>query len=209
MKKVLFFTSLLANMVFFLLACQKEQVTKPTQKLLTETYRTAHRSSDAANSSCTGASPSMPYSLVRDMLSNYRSKQQRSIESNLNIKDANSCWFDLATIKNFICHLEEKVSLDKNPTIANLGLRFYYGAHGNNPTAYDLPANYARLHNLVIIPTYRNVDGSNIDFDPDKIDMATSKPLPLNLNRTDSTGGVPPGNSDIFALDHGQLGPPY
>jgi hypothetical protein len=216
MKKVLLSASLAINIVFLLFACTKENVTE-----LQENSSSARNSSQVmlrnatANRSataCTGPYGGMPYSLVREMITNYRSKQQRAIETSLGFKDANTCWFELDKIKEFICHLETLVEENNCANIGPLGLRFYYGAHGNNPAAYGMPGNYARLHNLVIIPTYENTEGINMDFDPAKIDPATCTPMRLNKIGDGETmnnllfANSPAGN--IFAMNHGQLGPP-
>jgi hypothetical protein len=212
MKKLLLSASLFANVVFLLLACQKEKVSENTPTLLAETRQAPSEDGTviaAGSSGCPGAAPTMPYGLVRDMILNYQTKQQRAIENTLGIRDASACWFDLIAMKNYICHLEEKVANSGCNNIANMGLRFYYGAHTNNPTSYGLPANYARLHNLVIIPTYRNNAGANIDFDPDKVNRASCLPATLNLPKNGVVTSVPWGDSTgTFALDHGQLGPP-
>jgi hypothetical protein len=208
MKKLLISASLFANVVFLLLACQKENVTEASKKAVAANYETDVPAGPnaAASSSCSGATPSMPYNLVHRMIQNYRNNQQRAIENNLNIRDANACWFDLAILKNFICHLEEKVAESGCDNLQTLGLRFYYGAHTTTPTTYGSPANYARLHNLVIIPTYRNTNGDDVDFDPARVDKTSCKPIGMDLLRGDTSSSTT--NIVIFAQDHGPLGPP-
>lgn len=200
--------SLFANVVFLLLACQKENVSEVSNKAIAANYETEAPTGPRATStsSCPGAYPSMPYNLVHRMIQNYRNNQQRAIEGNMNIRDANACWFDLMTLKNYICHLEESIAASGCDNLAGIGLRFYYGAHTTTPTTYGSPANYARMHNLVIIPTYRHTDGSNIDFDPARIDRASCKPMGMNLLRGDTSSATT--NLILFAQDHGQLGPP-
>ena len=208
MKKLLISASLFANVVFLLLACQKENVTKASKNAVAANYEAEAPAGNYASSSssCPRAYPSMPYNLVHRMIQNYRNNQQRAIEANLNIRDANACWFDLETLKNYICHLEESIAQSGCGNLGDIGLRFYYGAHTTTPSAYGSPNNYARLHNLVIIPTYRHADGSNVDFDPARIDRASCKPTSMNLLRGDTSASTT--NIVLFAQDHGQLGPP-
>ncbi len=208
MKKLLISASLFVNVVFLLLACQKENVTEASKNPVAANYEAEASTgpSASASSSCSGATPSMPYNLVHRMIQNYRNNQQRAIENNLNIRDANACWFDLVTLKNYICHLEESIAQSGCNNLGDIGLRFYYGAHTTTPSAYGSPDNYARLHNLVIIPTYRHTDGTNVDFDPAKIDRASCKPMSMNLLRGDTSTSTT--NIVLFAQNHGQLGPP-
>jgi hypothetical protein len=208
MKKLLLSASLFANIVFLLLACQKENVTKASKNVTASTYETEATTgaTGSTSSNCDGAYPSMPYNLVHRMIQNYRNNQQRAIEGNMNIKDANACWFDLPTLKKYICHLESMVAETGCANLDDMGLRFYYGAHTTTPTAYGSPANYARLHNLVIIPTYRNVEGANVDFDPARIDRTSCRPVGMSLLRGDTSSATT--NLILFAQDHGQLGPP-
>jgi hypothetical protein len=220
MKKLLLSASLAINIVFLLLACTKENVAELKEGSFASgnknpaSLRNASARSNPAT--CTGPFQGMPYSLVHEMINNYRNKQQLAIEAGLGINDANMCWFDLARMKEFICHLESLVEQSGCANISGLGLRFYYGAHGNNPAAYGLPDNYAGLHNLVIIPTYRSTTGMNVDFDPSKIDPSTCAPSPLRqLGGSEKLNNIIVANNanssaagDIFAMNHGQLGPP-
>ncbi len=216
MKKFLFSASLAVNIVFLLFACTKENVDE-----LTGSSSSARNSKQAmvpdgavmnTGAGCDGNFAGMPYSLVSEMINNYRTKQQVAVEQVLGFSDANTCWFELAKIKDFICHLETLVAQSNCTSIGNLGLRFYYGAHGNNPAAYGMPGSYAGLHNLIIIPTYQNNQGVNVDFDPSKIDAATCTPMRLNkIGAGETMNNLLFSNtptSNVFAMNHGQLGPP-
>jgi hypothetical protein len=216
MKKLLVSASLAINIVFLLFACTKENVAELKENAATGSNSISTNLRNSAENTglagCSGPYTGMPYALVRSMINNYRTNQQQAIENTMGIKDANTCWFELEKIKDFICHLETLVAQNDCANIGPLGLRFYYGAHSSNPSAYGMPANYALLHNLVIIPTYRNAQGVNVDFDPSKIDPATCTPLRLNqLDGKEKMENLvfsdsPAGN--IFAMNHGQLGPP-
>jgi hypothetical protein len=212
MKKLLLCTSLVANLVFLLMACQKESVAEKGKGRAQTSLQPDRDGTVIAtgSSSCQGDAPSMPYNLVRDLILNYQTRQQRAIEQSLGFNDASACWFDLAAMKNYICQLEEKVEQGACGNLGALGLRFYYAAHTPNPAAYGSPDEYANLHNLIIIPTYRNSAGMDVSFDPDLIDITTCLPVGLNLPKNGTGGGQPPAgsNGNIFSLNHGQLGPP-
>jgi hypothetical protein len=216
MKKLLLSTSLFVNIIFLLLACKKEDAVemKESPYAAARNARTHTAALGDARSSyaCTGAYAGMSYALVRNMINNYRTNQLQAIQNSLGFRDANTCWFELEKVKDFICHLETLVAASECDNIGQLGLRFYYAAHDNNPAAYGMPGNYARLHNLVIIPTYQNEDGINVDFDPAKIDPSTCTPLRLNqLGGKEKMENLMFSNSasgNIFAMNHGQLGPP-
>jgi hypothetical protein len=209
MKKLLLSASLFANIVFLLLACQKENVTVANENTSASIYEAdaIARFNTATIINCSGAAPSMPYSLVYEMVQNYRNNQQAAIAEVLSITDANACWFELDAIKNFICHLEQQVQRSGCSSLGTLGLRFYYSAHTPDPASYGMPSNYAKLHNLIIVPTYQSVNGLNVDFDPRTLGQGVCIPKPLGL-MTDSIGAGGPLPTDIFALNHGQLGPP-
>jgi hypothetical protein len=217
MKKLLLSTSLLVNIVFLLLACTKEDTLElkgnPPATASNGRASLQNPAADDGTTGCSGPYAGMPYALVWQMINNYKTNQQQAIENSLGFNDANSCWFELEKIKEFICHLETAVLQSNCDNIRSLGLRFYYGAHTSNPAAYGMPGNYAGLHNLVIIPTYRNTAGANVDFDPSRIDLTTCTPLPFSQ----LDGGAKLRNlmiantsasANIFAMNHGQLGPP-
>jgi hypothetical protein len=218
MKKILLFASLFANFVFLLLACQKDSATVSNRgnvtieaagsSSATSVVTTAAVVPTPVIGTCTGPVPIMPYDLVRNMIQNYCNNQQQAIANALQMEDANASWFELLVIKNFICHLEDLVAQSGCTNINNLGLRFYYAAHTTNPASYGLPTDYARLHNLIIVPTYQAADGTHVDFDPRTIGQGACGPPLLDLK---SGGGTPPVGTtitDIFALNHAQLGPP-
>ena len=213
MKKLLISASIFLNVAFFIIACTKKDMQVPV-------------ASNHAATTNVYENPAADYSdhfhgltlgQVTQMLGNYESHQSAVINATMGITDARSCWFSLNALKNFIGHLE--VEVQKNSAIGadGLGVRFYYGAHSNPATLAGIPANYAGLHNLVMIPTYKDVTGINADFDPYRIDQQTGIPLPLNFlnrvqntTRTFSTNGATSDSSsyEIFSMDHGSLYPP-
>lgn len=87
--------------------------------------------------------------------------------------DAQSIWFDIETLKNFIADIENQTQSNAENSVNNLGIRFYYAAYPEQSkwgkVGYeglsDVTQSYAKRHTLVMIPTI-NVDGIDKDFNP-------------------------------------------
>jgi hypothetical protein len=219
MKKFILPLSIFVNLTFVIIACSKMDATAPANGPSAQAGTPGNESGRVSSftgsaTECTGAYQGLSYNQVIGMINNYRLNQAEAIRSRMGIEDARSCWFSLAEVKNFVCHLEAAVASNNcvNPT--NLGIRFYYGAHGNPPTMAGIPANYAKLHNLILIPTYRDGKGTNVDFDPYYINGETCTPLPLGLMDPNTRMnailfGSNEADGNSFSMDHGQLFPPY
>jgi len=129
----------------------------------------------------------LPVPLVHDMINGYRNNQLLKIENGItkngvNLVDAQSIWFDLETLKEFVYHIEnETIKNDKTKSDKDLGIRIYYATYpekdnfGWAKKEYDNILNnfgnnsetskYDKLHTLVMIPT-RKEGKLNIDFNP-------------------------------------------
>lgn len=220
MKKLILPLSIFVNLAFLIIACSKMDATAPANGPSVQTDQNGNPLSGRGSSSvasvvCTGIYQSgMTYNQVVGMINNYRLNQAVAIRNGMGIEDARSCWFSLEEIKSFVCHLEAAVASNNCVTPTNLGIRFYYGAHGNPPTMTGIPSNYSRLHNLIMIPTYRDTKGTNVDFDPYYINGENCTPLPLGLMDPNTRmNTILFGSNDAdgtsFSMDHGQLFPPY
>jgi hypothetical protein len=218
MKKELFFNLLTLGLALLFYSCERENnvFSKSNETISQKSGAAISQNSIAGRSSgspfCSGPYDGMPLTLVRDMVANYKQNQLQAIKNCNGIKDARACWFDLERLKDYICRLETEVAQRGCINPENLGLRFYYGAHSKTQPLEGVPSSYKGLHTLIIIPTYANEAGNNVDFDPTKFDSETCKPVSLSkLKGTEKiknvlTMDLLPGN--IFAIDHGQLGPP-
>lgn len=151
------------------------------------------------------AAKKMNIDLVEEMVTNYKSKQYLSIVTNtINPMtfDAQSVWFDLQALKDFITTIEDEAAKHPEYNLKNFGARFYYTAYPKNE-AWDEPGyediatvdkKYEKLHTLVAIPT-AEMDGVNCDFDP--------------FDEKTYTGQKPTGAATvIMAENHGSLTPP-
>ena len=156
------------------------------------------------------AAKTMNLNLVQEMVTNYKSKQYLSIVTNtINPMpiDAQSVWFELNALKEFITAIEEEAARHPEFGLENFGVRFYYSAYPKNDlwgdSGYedlaDLLNNsstsqYEKLHTLIAVPTAK-MKGVDSDFNP--YDTATY------------TGKKPVGAGlAIMAENHGSLVPP-
>lgn len=114
---------------------------------------------------------------VYHMARNYKQKQHTAIKNaNENMNDARSVWFDLETLKRFIDEVERQTCNNcTGTTTTQLGIRMYYGTYPDSSEWNDeywsqnlqgLPESYAGRHTIMMVPTYRNTEGVNVDFDP-------------------------------------------
>ena len=142
--------------------------------------------------------------LVQEMVTNYKTKQYLSIVTNkINPMpfDAQSVWFSLDALKDFITTIETEVAKHPECPLSNFGLRFYYTAYPENDLwsnkgfedIVGLNPQYEKLHTLIAIPT-ASINGVNSDFDP--FDVKTYN------------GTKPDAGCAIMAENHGELIPP-
>lgn len=165
--------------------------------------------------------------LIHTMTRGYRSNHLKYIETETGTiapKDAYSIWFDLPTLKKYLYHIEKKSKMSDT----ELGVRFYYAAYPANEdemgTFKDLKdttgkvafPEYSGLHTLVLIPTFTDGDGNNVDFNPlddttfkegfsknSKYAFGSTSPLP---DDTAALSATP--SRDMGARNHGTLSPP-
>lgn len=172
----------------------------------------------------------LPATLVKDMVTNYRTNQLNSITSSSSTpmtQDAHSIWFNLDTLKKFIYHIEKNVQNNNAASSAKLGLRVYYAAYpagtmfgGPGYEALStLDHQYGKMHTLVMLPTIL-YGGHYQDFNPKDLNTYkgfNSLPSWNNGGMEDVTAMVLTGqlsrsaggdNGDVGAQNHGQLIPP-
>ncbi len=126
--------------------------------------------------------------------------------------DAWSAFFSINDLKTFIDQVESNTYVKCNDVSGELGIRFYYAEY----PAYDsplwgtpgLPASlqqYAGMHTLLLVPTYRDdSSGNNVDFDPTCATPA-GIPIPLPVVFSNLPG---PNGSNVMMMDHAGLIPP-
>ncbi|RLJ23052.1 hypothetical protein CLU97_4630 [Chryseobacterium sp. 7] len=142
----------------------------------------------------------MSNTLIQALIDNYRQNHLTAINTALGIQDAQSIWFDLPKLKNFIAKIEEEAAKVNPDTPAeDLGIRFYYATYPKQENwsimdSHPVPVEYAGRHTLVIIPTLKKAieTGELVDFDFNPF-QANGEKSNLALNARNFT---PSGNVD-------------
>lgn len=117
--------------------------------------------------------------------SNYKTMNQPLLAlQHGTVQDANSIWFSLETLKNFIWNIEDAACQNGcNTNSLNLGIRIYYARYPDDdsmnsiPDLQPLPHNtqtnavpdsYAGHHTIFMVPTFQDATDLRIqwDFDP-------------------------------------------
>lgn len=218
MKNILLFLSLSINLIIILIACSKNESSgDPKNGTANENARFSKTSSGITTeigAACAAQKPEMTYGTVSQMITHYKNNQWMLINGGMGISDARAACFDLDSLENYICHLKSMVATSGCPSLTDLGIRFYYAAY-SNPAPAGITPSYARKHTLVMIPTYKNALGNNVDFDPGLIDEGSCLPIPLTRVAASTPAGKNvlvttdlPIGSKIFAMDHPTLAPP-
>ncbi|SHM20523.1 hypothetical protein [Chryseobacterium polytrichastri] len=158
----------------------------------------------------------MSSDFVQKLVDNYRNNQLGVINTKLEMEDAHSICFDLATLKKFISDIENEVQkVDTTITVNNLGVRFYYAAYPELKN-WDIMENtaiektYAGKHTLVMIPTLKrkSEEGELLNYDFNPLD-ATSYNQNNNIGEEEKVMALakkPVG--PVFSQNHGSLAPP-
>ncbi|AFL82015.1 hypothetical protein Aeqsu_2560 [Aequorivita sublithincola DSM 14238] len=120
--------------------------------------------------------------LVHKMSNNYKSNQLSVINNDTSNRftttagkgDTRAIWFDLETLKAFLYHLEiETKKKDASISGTDLGVRIYYASYPDTTSWGLFPdlvglsgSDYEDHHTLVMIPTIRNKNNVDVDFNP-------------------------------------------
>lgn len=164
---------------------------------------------ESTNERYSAVSGIMSNELMKALIDNYRENQMNAINKAMGIEDANSIWFDLPKLKNFINLMEQEASkINPDYTPEDLGIRFYYAAY---PTienwdmmeSHPVPHEYSGRHTLVMIPTLKKEYEGEI-FNCDFHTLQTKKRKSPHLALT-ARGQEPPGE---LGENSGILSPP-
>lgn len=156
-------------------------------------------------------SEGMSNDLIKALIDNYRQNQMNAINETLGITDANSIWFDLPKLKNFINQIEhEATKINPECTLEDLGIRFYYAAYPKIENwdimeSHPVPQEYSERHTLIMIPTLKkeNEDGEIINFDFNSLQNKKLGNLALNAR-----GSKPTQDNESLGENQGTLSPP-
>ncbi|WP_160139154.1 hypothetical protein [Chryseobacterium sp. c4a] len=167
---------------------------------------------ESTNERYSSESGIMSNELMKVLIDNYRQNQMNAINKTMGIEDANSIWFDLPKLKNFIALMENEAhKIDPECTPEDLGIRFYYAAYPKMENwgimeSHPVSPEYSGRHTLVMIPTLKKeLEGEvfNCDFHTLQIKKRKSPNLALTARGQEPPGELgensgilsPPGNS--------------
>ncbi len=112
--------------------------------------------------------------LAKSMAGSYQSINRPLLTQVNGYNDANSIWFSVETLKNFLWQIEAAICANRCSGSVNAGVRIYYArypdaaqmAGENNLSA--LPPSYANCHTLFMVPTFQDQTLPQVqhDFDP-------------------------------------------
>ncbi len=175
MKNVLFVTNAIFLGVILFMSCNKADLaTAPVAA------QPCNPCTDHTTTPFAGITPSF----AKKIFTNYKTLNQPLLQISEGNPDANSIWFSLESLKNFIWKIEKETCKHPCPNPLQLGIRIYYGRYPvnmNNPDVTGLPDTYAQHHTLFMVPTYQDLGNSNVhwDFDPWHWGTDNCKPAPL------------------------------
>ena len=161
---------------------------------------------------------------------NYKTIDQQLLNTTLPGDDANSVWFSLESLKNFVWKIEKAVCEQNCPDALKLGIRIYYGRYPQTMTGEfaALDPLFAEHHTVFMVPTFQDAGNSTIhwDFDPwhwgknckptSMVEWFAGSPRPFDDDAAliFSIGGnqyfMNTGSGVLSsAFNHGDLIPPY
>lgn len=170
-----------------------------------------------------GMNPALALTMVKNYTDNHLAvindslslaQLRTSVNGTLSPTDSRSVWFSLEDLNTFIQQIQDGVSSANNTGLGDLGIRFYFAQYpeAGSPLWSDKKlsaelasqAQYAGMETLILVPTYNDSNGEDVDFDPNITD-GNGNPLSI-LDIYDPNAGNLPGK--ICVMNHGTLCPP-
>lgn len=235
MKKISLTANALFLVIIIFMSCNKTDLSPSGN--VTEKSSVKNVSNPARTNECPGCTDygQVPLTGINTetalmMSDNYKLLNQPLLEINGNITDANSIWFSLETLKNFIWKIEKAVCLQNCPNGINLGVRIYYGRYPEDMTGElaSLDPDFAQHHTVFMVPTFQDADNSQIHWDFDPWHWGSNRCKPTTMTEWFAISPKPFGvdNSLMYSIDeeqyfmtnngtlssalnHGDLIPPY
>lgn len=236
MKKLLIISNLFMLSLIMFISCKKDKL-NTTSSTTSEAGLHGKGSHDANREECPKCfnHSTTPFEGVNattawTISNNYKTINQPLLEINGVGPDANSIWFSMESLKNFIWKVEEAVCEKRCPNGINLGIRLYYARYPEQLTndLAGLNPDFAQRHTIFMVPTFQESPDSQIHWDFDPWHWGTDGCKPRSMTEWFATGPKPFGseNSLVFsigesqyftdgygnltsALNHGGLIPPY
>jgi hypothetical protein len=124
------------------------------------------------------------------------------------IEDANSIWFSLESLKNFIWKIEQASCGRNCANNLKLGIRIYYGRYPTTmqPLFPSLGEDFAQHHTLFMVPTFQDFSNPQVHWDFDPWHWGNNNCRPTTMSEYFAHGHRPFGSekSLIFSIDENQ-----
>ena len=242
MKKISFLNNAILAGIILFMSCNKTDLSDSNGNNSTGLNAAGAKGGVASKTDCPACKDystvplnGMLASTAKTISEFYKAENQPELQISEGVPDANSVWFSLETLKNFIYKVESSVCRKGCTDKMYLGLRLYYAkypvsnAMSEYPDLEGVDQSFGQHHTIFMVPTFQTDINSqeHIDFDP--WHWGNSSCRPTSMSEWFAHGDKPFGdeNSLIFslnedqyfsvqgggfaasALNHGDLIPPY
>ena len=244
MKKILITTNAVFIGIIIFLGCNKTDLTAAGDKAGISSNKSAVSTQIDTKTPCPGCYEytdvgfkGVSTQTAFTMSNNYKTINQPLLQIDEAIDDANSIWFSLESLKNFIWKIEEAACKNNCRNTLGLGLRLYYARYPVSLDGYDgdfdeLSTDFVQHHTLFIVPTFQDAGNSQVHWDFDPWHWGDNPCKPISMAQWFNSGPVPghkpfgddkslifsinedqyfrgPNGTLSSVMNHGDLIPPY
>ena len=238
MKKLLIISNLITFALLAFMSCEK---TTPSETRANPVPLSSAKGSSSSATAPVECNPCFDYTTIPfsglnagtayTVSYNYKTINQPLLYIDGVGDDANSIWFSLESLKNFIWKVETSVCEKKCPKPLQLGIRLYYGRYPEQLTndLAELNPEFAQRHTVFMVPTFQDESNEQVHWDFDPWHWGNDRCRPKSMSDWFTAFGNKPfgaDNSLIFsigedqyfnegngtlssAMNHGDLIPPY
>ncbi len=170
-----------------------------------------------------GMNPALALTMVKNYTDNHLTvindslslaQLRTSVNGTLSPTDSRSVWFSLDDLKAFIHQIERGVTNTSTQATGDLGIRIYFAQYpeSGSPLWSDVKlsaelssqAQYAGMETVILVPTYNDANGNDVDFDPNIADN-NGNPISIADIYDPNAGNLP---NKVGVMNHGTLMPP-
>ncbi len=170
-----------------------------------------------------GMNPALALTMVKNYTDNHLqvindslslAQLRTSVNGTLSPSDSRSVWFSLDDLKAFIHQIETGVTSTSTQATGDLGIRVYFAQYPENGSPlWNQPnlsaelasqTQYAGMETLILVPTYNDANGDDVDFDPHIADN-NGNPISIVDIYDPAAGNLP---NKVGVMNHGTLMPP-
>ncbi len=170
-----------------------------------------------------GMNPALALAMVKNYTDNHLqvindslslAQLRTSVHGTLSPSDSRSVWFSLDDLNAFIQQIQDGVKSTCTGATGDLGIRIYFAQYPeagnplwNDPNVQSELSNqskYAGMETVILVPTYNDANGNDVDFDPN-ISDGQGNPSSLGDIYSGPSASLP---NKIGVMNHGNLMPP-